>query len=90
MAGAQATRNSRIDSCEAYFEKVQSRKKIPQSLQDTLTSAFARIPVSSFPDVPGGKGIRNQISLSHVGDFTIYRLLAINNFHFGCLHCISD
>ncbi|KAL2904337.1 SNF1-related protein kinase regulatory subunit gamma-1-like [Bienertia sinuspersici] len=44
-------------SYDAYFEKIQSRKKLPVSLQETLTAAFARIPVSSFPQVPGGKGV---------------------------------
>lgn len=43
-------------SCDAYFEKVQSRKTLPMSLQETLTAAFASIPVSSFPEVPGGQG----------------------------------
>ncbi|CAM8936440.1 unnamed protein product [Rhodiola kirilowii] len=46
-----------ISSCDAYFETVQSRKKLPHSLQETLTDAFANIPVSSFPMVPGGKVI---------------------------------
>lgn len=48
--------NSKLSSYDAYFEKIQSRKKLPQSLQETLTAAFADIPVSSFPQVPGGKG----------------------------------
>ncbi|XP_047332873.1 SNF1-related protein kinase regulatory subunit gamma-1-like [Impatiens glandulifera] len=42
---------------DAYFDTIQSRKKLPRSMQETLTSAFAKIPVSSFPDVPGGKVI---------------------------------
>ncbi|XP_074274544.1 SNF1-related protein kinase regulatory subunit gamma-1-like [Silene latifolia] len=42
-------------SCDAYFETVQSRKKLPRSLQESLTAAFAKIPVSTFPQVPGGK-----------------------------------
>uniref|UniRef100_A0A7N0VME0 CBS domain-containing protein n=1 Tax=Kalanchoe fedtschenkoi TaxID=63787 RepID=A0A7N0VME0_KALFE len=46
-----------ISSCDAYFETVQSRKKLSHSLQETLTNAFAHIPVSSFPMVPGGKVI---------------------------------
>ncbi|WCJ32483.1 SNF1-related protein kinase regulatory subunit gamma-1-like [Euphorbia peplus] len=49
--------DSNLASCDAYFDKVQSRKKLPQSLQETLTTAFARIPVSSFPMVPSGKVI---------------------------------
>ncbi|XP_021722956.1 SNF1-related protein kinase regulatory subunit gamma-1-like [Chenopodium quinoa] len=44
-------------SYDAYFETIQSRKKLPVSLQETLTAAFASIPVSSFPQVPGGKVI---------------------------------
>jgi hypothetical protein len=74
MAEAQASRSSKIASYEAYFEKVQSRKKIPESLQEILTAAFARIPVSSFPEVPGGKGMRNLIFLSDVGLSAFYRL----------------
>ncbi|KDP21218.1 hypothetical protein JCGZ_21689 [Jatropha curcas] len=49
--------SSKLANCDAYFEMIQSRKKLPQPLQETLTSAFARIPVSSFPLVPGGKVI---------------------------------
>ncbi|CAN1187687.1 SNF1-related protein kinase regulatory subunit gamma-1-like [Linum perenne] len=49
--------NAKIASYDAYFETIQSRKKLPHSLQETLTSAFARIPASSFPKVPGGKVI---------------------------------
>ncbi|KAK2983144.1 hypothetical protein RJ640_007820 [Escallonia rubra] len=57
-AQPQATNeNPNISSCEAYFEKVQSRKKLPRSLQESLTAAFASITVSSFPQVPGGKVI---------------------------------
>ncbi|KAK8567255.1 hypothetical protein V6N13_105235 [Hibiscus sabdariffa] len=52
--------SSAISSCDAYFEKVKSRKKLPQPLQETLTTAFARIPVSSFPQVPTGKVIEIQ------------------------------
>ena len=55
---------SSVSSCEAYFEKVQSRKNLPKSLQDTLNSAFAGIPVSSFPQVPGGRG-KNQNFTTH-------------------------
>ncbi|KAI4302136.1 hypothetical protein MLD38_037920 [Melastoma candidum] len=38
-----------------YFDTIQSRKKLPRRIQETLTSAFASIPVSSFPAVPGGQ-----------------------------------
>lgn len=43
-------------SCDAYFENIQSRKKLPRSLEESLTAAFAKIAVSSFPELPGGKG----------------------------------
>jgi hypothetical protein len=48
--------SSQLSSYDAYFERIQSRKKLPQSLQEILTAAFANIPASSFPSVPGGKG----------------------------------
>ncbi|XWS64297.1 hypothetical protein CRYUN_Cryun06bG0174100 [Craigia yunnanensis] len=51
----QAKESSALSSCDAYFERIKSRKKLPQPLQETLTDAFARIPVTSFPQVPGGK-----------------------------------
>ncbi|KAF8093866.1 hypothetical protein N665_0376s0012 [Sinapis alba] len=60
MAGSESLDkeiSSAVSSCEAYFEKVQSRKNLPKSLQETLNSAFAGIPVSSFPRVPGGRVI---------------------------------
>ncbi|WOK91323.1 hypothetical protein Cni_G00014 [Canna indica] len=50
-------KGSRLPSCDAYFEAIQSKKKLPYSLQVCLTSAFAEVPVSSFPEVPGGKVI---------------------------------
>lgn len=49
--------SSKIPSCDAYFEAIQSRKKLPPTLQESLTAAFGRIPVSSFPEVAGGKVI---------------------------------
>ncbi|KAL0910107.1 hypothetical protein M5K25_021046 [Dendrobium thyrsiflorum] len=52
--------NSGIPTCDAYFEAIQSRKRLPSSLQESLTAAFAQIPVSSFPEVPGGKVIEIQ------------------------------
>jgi len=59
MAQEQEFRTSNsLSKCETYFEIIQSRKKLPQSLQETLTDAFAKIPVSSFPEVPSGKGKR--------------------------------
>lgn len=57
MAGKQqVTKSSELSICDSYFENIQSRKKLPFSLQETLTAAFAEIPASSFPPVPGGKG----------------------------------
>ncbi|XP_010552593.1 PREDICTED: SNF1-related protein kinase regulatory subunit gamma-1-like [Tarenaya hassleriana] len=55
--GERAEKTAAVSSCEAYFEKIQSRKKLSMSLQQTLTSAFSGIPVSSFPQVPGGRVI---------------------------------
>lgn len=58
MAGKQqVTKSSELSICDSYFENIQSRKKLPFSLQETLTAAFAEIPASSFPPVPGGKVI---------------------------------
>ena len=48
---------SDVTEYDAYFDMVQSRKKLSPSLQEKLTAAFTRIPVSSFPQVPRGKGI---------------------------------
>lgn len=53
----QTKETPKIAGCDAYFETIQSRKKLPRSLQESLTAAFASIPVSSFPQVPGGKVI---------------------------------
>ncbi|KAL6615024.1 hypothetical protein ACP70R_037294 [Stipagrostis hirtigluma subsp. patula] len=49
--------NAKLPSCDAYFEAIQSKKKLPLSLQESLTAAFAQIPVSSFPEVPTGRVI---------------------------------
>ncbi|KAL5122301.1 SNF1-related protein kinase regulatory subunit gamma-1-like [Glycine soja] len=58
MAQEQEYRTSTtLPKCDTYFETIQSRKKLPLSLQETLTDAFAKIPVSSFPAVPSGKVI---------------------------------
>ncbi|KAJ4838084.1 SNF1- protein kinase regulatory subunit gamma-1-like [Turnera subulata] len=57
MTQEQQARGLKLSSNEAYFEIIQSRKKLPHSLQETLTAAFAGIPVSSFPQVPSGKVI---------------------------------
>ncbi|GAV80516.1 CBS domain-containing protein [Cephalotus follicularis] len=44
-----ARESSKLSSSVAYFESIQSGKKLPHSLQETLIAAYARIPVSSFP-----------------------------------------
>ncbi|GJS19357.1 hypothetical protein Tco_0447989 [Tanacetum coccineum] len=41
---------------DAYFKMVQSRKKC-SPLQEKLTTAFTQIHVSSFPQIPRGKGV---------------------------------
>ncbi|XP_054810620.1 LOW QUALITY PROTEIN: SNF1-related protein kinase regulatory subunit gamma-1-like [Prosopis cineraria] len=58
MAQEKAIRvsdSAKHSSYDTYFETIQSRKKLAPALQETLTDAFAKIPVSSFPGVPGGK-----------------------------------
>ncbi|OIS95972.1 snf1-related protein kinase regulatory subunit gamma-1-like protein [Nicotiana attenuata] len=46
MAQSQITeKSSHLASSDAYFEMVQSRKKLPHKLQESLTAAFAKIPV---------------------------------------------
>lgn len=62
--GQGSCSNTVVPSCDAYWESIQSRKKLPISLQDCLTQAFARIPVSSFPNVPGGSVIEIQADAS--------------------------
>ncbi|KAI8528489.1 hypothetical protein RHMOL_Rhmol12G0151900 [Rhododendron molle] len=58
MAASQAPMgSSKLASYDAYFESIQMRKKLPISLQESLTAAFASVPVSSFPQVPGGQVI---------------------------------
>lgn len=53
---AQAEEDKEVSKLSSCDEAIQSRKKLPHSLQETLTAAFARIPVLSFPNVPGGRG----------------------------------
>lgn len=67
MAQAKTEKTSKLANYDAYFEMVQSRKKLPRNLQETLTDAFAKIPVSSFPQVPGGKVIEIDADTS-IGD----------------------
>ncbi|KAL1539413.1 SNF1-related protein kinase regulatory subunit gamma-1-like [Salvia divinorum] len=63
----QESKSGKDESYDAYFDMVQSQKKLPCALQEKLTSAFAKIPVSSFPKVPGGKVIEIQADMS-IGD----------------------
>ncbi|XP_028792536.1 SNF1-related protein kinase regulatory subunit gamma-1-like [Neltuma alba] len=51
----RVSESAKHSSYDTYFETIQSRKKLAPALQETLTDAFAKIPVSSFPGVPGGK-----------------------------------
>ncbi|XP_075077912.1 SNF1-related protein kinase regulatory subunit gamma-1-like [Nicotiana tabacum] len=67
MAQAKTEKTLKLANYDAYFEMVQSRKKLPRNLQETLTDAFAKIPVSSFPQVPGGKVIEIDADTS-IGD----------------------
>lgn len=62
-------------SCDAYFENIQSRKKVSPALQESLTAAFARIKVSSFPEVPGGKGKISIIEAQTISSFNLKNLL---------------
>ncbi|PRQ40833.1 putative CBS domain-containing protein [Rosa chinensis] len=63
----EAKGSSNISSYDSYFKTVQARKKLPHSLQEVLTTAFAKIPVSSFPGVPGGKVVEIPADTS-IGD----------------------
>ncbi|KAL5722653.1 SNF1-related protein kinase regulatory subunit gamma-1-like [Ranunculus cassubicifolius] len=53
-----------LPSYDAYWDTIQSRKKLPKTLQETLTDAFARIPVSAFPIVPRGQVIEIEADTS--------------------------
>ncbi|KAL2519405.1 SNF1-related protein kinase regulatory subunit gamma-1-like [Abeliophyllum distichum] len=64
---AQVQEANKSANYDAYFDMAQCRKKLPLSLQETLTNAFAKIPVSSFPQVPGGKVIEILADTS-IGD----------------------
>ncbi|KAJ3671126.1 hypothetical protein LUZ60_008552 [Juncus effusus] len=46
-----------LPSCDAYFDSIQYKKNLPESLQRSLTHAFKIIPVSAFPEVPCGEVI---------------------------------
>lgn len=61
---AKGGEKSEVSEYDAYFEMVQSRKKLSVSLQEKLTAAFSKIPVSSFPQVPRGKVIEIQADTS--------------------------
>lgn len=70
MAGPEDILKNPSYSC--YFDKVQSTKKLPMSLQETLTDAFATISVSSFPQVPRGKGLMLSSFFLGILFLTIY------------------
>lgn len=53
MAAADLQKRS-MPSFDEYFDTVQARKRLPNGLQEALNIAFANIPVSTFPEVPGG------------------------------------
>ncbi|KAK7274748.1 hypothetical protein RIF29_15846 [Crotalaria pallida] len=77
MAQAQDVRtNTEFSKFDDYYETIQSRKKLPKTLQETLTDAFAKIPVSSFPGVPGGKVIE-ILAYTPVGEAV--KILSENN-----------
>ncbi|CAL0315160.1 unnamed protein product [Lupinus luteus] len=77
MAQAQDVRtNTEFSKFDQYYETIQSRKKLPKTLQETLTDAFAKTPVSSFPGVPGGKVIE-ILAYTPVGEAV--KILSENN-----------
>lgn len=45
-----------ILSCDAYFNTIQHKKKVPKCLQLSLTAAFRGLEVAQYPGVPGGEG----------------------------------
>ncbi|XP_004298442.1 PREDICTED: SNF1-related protein kinase regulatory subunit gamma-1-like [Fragaria vesca subsp. vesca] len=58
-------KSPRRSSCyDAYFERIQSRKKLPHELQENLTYAFSKVPVSSFQALQGGKVIEIVADIS--------------------------
>ncbi|XP_008446319.2 SNF1-related protein kinase regulatory subunit gamma-1-like isoform X2 [Cucumis melo] len=57
MEQGKEVKYSALSNCGSYFERIQSSKKLPKYLQEALNDAFSRIPVSSFPGVPGGRVI---------------------------------
>ena len=78
MAQGQEVRYSALSNCESYFERIQSTKKLPKFLQETLNDAFARIPVSSFPGVSVGRG-NNGIN-DNFNFITSFVCLCITNY----------
>ncbi|KAJ4768345.1 SNF1-related protein kinase regulatory subunit gamma-1-like [Rhynchospora pubera] len=46
-----------ILSCDAYFDTIQHKKKVPKCLQLSLTAAFRGLEVEQYPGVPGGEVI---------------------------------
>ncbi|CAH1414250.1 unnamed protein product [Lactuca virosa] len=58
---------SDVSDYDAYFDMIQSRKTLSSSLQEKLTAAFTKIPVSTFPQVRRGKVIEILADTS-IGD----------------------
>ncbi|XP_050375208.1 SNF1-related protein kinase regulatory subunit gamma-1-like [Argentina anserina] len=63
--GRGIPKSPRRSSCyDAYFERIQSRKKLPHELQENLTYAFSKVLVSSFQALQGGKVIEIAADIS--------------------------
>lgn len=39
-----------------FWEEHGDKRGVPQGVRDLLNAAFTKVPVSSFPDLPSGKG----------------------------------
>ncbi|XP_024194732.1 SNF1-related protein kinase regulatory subunit gamma-1-like [Rosa chinensis] len=63
--GRGIPKSPKRSSCyDAYFERIQFRKKLPHELQEKLTYAFSKVPVSSFQSLQGGKVIEIVADMS--------------------------
>lgn len=61
----KSPKTHKSSSCyDAYFERIQARKKLPSPLQENLTYAFSKVPVSSFQALQGGKVIEIVADIS--------------------------
>lgn len=63
-----------------FWEEHGDRRGVPQGVRDLLNAAFTKVPVSSFPDLPSGKGItprhasnfvRSSVSCCIVDDYCV-------------------